>query len=121
MLELWGDIGFLLFTFSSIVFTIMYLSLSSAWRKSLVGVIIAIFAIGVDVLCGYLSLRVWDIVLPGVEWIRLVIFWTLGITMLVSIVGFLEVQFGQRGEGLRNRLSKRYTDVKDRPTLEKGE
>jgi hypothetical protein len=111
MVELWGDIGFLLFTISSVIFTIIYLSMSR-WYKSYVGSIIAIFCIGVDILCAYLSLRIWGVQLPGVEWLRLVIFWVLGITMLSSVVGFLEVQFGRRGARLRQRLSKRYDDVK---------
>ena len=111
LVELWGDIGFLVFTFSTLVFTLLYLILSR-WYKSFVGTVIAIFATGVVILCGYLSLRIWDIIVPGVEWVRLGIFWTLGIAMLVSVVGFLEVQFGRRGASLRKRLSRRYDDVK---------
>lgn len=111
MLQLWGDIGFLLFTVSSLVFSILYLTMSR-WYRSLVGTIIAIFCISVVILCGYLSLRIWDIYVPGVDWVRLIIFWVLGSTMAVSIIGFLEVQFGKRGSRLRKRLSRRYDDVK---------
>jgi len=110
VVELWGDIGFLVFAGSTLVFTIVYLTLSR-WYKSLVGSIIAIFTVGVVVLSAYLSLRIWEVTVPGVEWVRLVLFWVLGVTMLTSIVGFLEVQFGRRGESLRRRLSKRYDDV----------
>jgi hypothetical protein len=113
MLEFWGDVGFLLFTFSALVFTVVYLSLSNAWRKTMAGAIIATFAVSVTILCGYLSLRIWDIDVPGVEWVRFILFWVLGITMLTSIIGFLEVQFGRRGVNFRNRLGKRYDDVKD--------
>lgn len=112
MLETWGDIGFLLFTFSTLIFTLLYLTLSR-WYKSYVGTVIAIFTVGVVVLCSYLSLRLWDVTVPGVEWVRLVIFWTLGITMLSSVIGFLEVQFGRRGAKMRNRLAKRYVDVRN--------
>lgn len=118
MVELWGDIGFLIFTFSTMVFTIIYLTMSRAWMKSFFGAVIAIFAVGVTVLCAYLSLRIWDVTLPGVEWVRLVLFWVLGLTMTSSVIGFLEVQFGRRGERLRRRLSKRYDDVKDRDNPE---
>lgn len=111
MIEFWGDIGFLLFTFSTIVFTVIYLTMSR-WYKSFVGTIIAVFTSGVVVLSLYLSLRIWDIHVPGVDWVRLIIFWVLGIAMLVSIIGFLEVQFGRRGRRLRERLAKRYVDVK---------
>ncbi len=111
MLELWGDIGFLVFTFSSLIFTLLYLTLSR-WYKSFVGTMIAVFAVGVVILCGYLSLRVWDITVPGVEWVRLIIFWTLGIAMFSSVIGFIEVQFGRGGERLRKRLAKRYDDLK---------
>lgn len=113
LVELWGDIGFLVFTFSTAIFTVLYLTLSR-WYKSFVGTVIAIFSTGVVILCGYLSLRIWDIMVPGVEWVRLGIFWTLGIAMLVSVIGFLEVQFGKRGAALRRRLSKRYDDVNNR-------
>lgn len=111
MVELWGDIGFLVFTASSTVFTVLYLTMSR-WYRSFVGTIIAIFSISVVILSAYISLRVWGVVIPGIEWVRLTIFWVLGITMLASVVGFLEVQFGKRGEKLRARLSKRYDDVK---------
>lgn len=112
MLELWGDIGFLLFTASTLLFTILYLTLSKAWRKSFIGVVIGIFSVSVVVLCAYLSLRIWNVDVPGVEWVRLVIFWVLGATMLSSVIGFLEVQFGRRGANLRDRLARRYDDVK---------
>lgn len=111
MLELWGDIGFLVFTFSSLLFTLLYLTLSR-WFKSFVGTIIAIFSVGVVILCGYLSLRIWGINVPGVEWVRLILFWTLGITMFSSVIGFIEVQFGRGRDRLRKRLSKRYDDLK---------
>lgn len=111
MVEFWGDVGFLLFTFSTVVFTVIYLTMSSAWRKNFIGAVIAIFAVGVTILCAYLSLRIWDVNLPGVEWVRLILFWVLGITMLSSVVGFLELQFGRRGERLRHRLAKKYEDV----------
>jgi len=110
MLEFWGDVGFLAFTFSTLVFTAMYLTLSR-WRKSFVGTVIAIFAVSVLILCAYLSLRIWNVSLPGVEWVRLTIFWVLAITMLTSIVGFFQVQFGKRGQKLRKRLSGQYDDV----------
>jgi hypothetical protein len=111
MLELWGDIGFLLFTVSTLLFTVLYVSMSR-WYKSFVGTTIAIFSMSVVILCAYLSLRIWNVALPGVEWVRLVIFWVLGVTMLTSVVGFLEVQFGHRGKRLRERLARRYDDVK---------
>lgn len=112
MVELWGDIGFLVFTFSTLVFTIIYLTLSKAWMKSFIGAVIAIFSVGVTILCAYLSLRIWSVNLPGVDWVRLVLFWVLGVTMMSSVIGFLEVQFGRRGEKLRRRLAKRYDDVR---------
>jgi hypothetical protein len=112
MVEFWGDVGFLLFTFSTWIFTLIYMTLSKAWRKSFIGAVIAIFAVGVSILCAYLSLRIWDVTLPGVEWVRLILFWILGLTMMSSIIGFLEVQFGKRGERFRRRLSARYDDVR---------
>ncbi len=112
MVELWGDIGFLVFTFSTLVFTIIYLTMSKAWRKSFIGAVIAIFSVGVTILCTYLSLRIWNVDLPGVDWLRLVLFWVLGLTMMSSVIGFLELQFGRRGEKLRRRLSNRYDDVR---------
>jgi hypothetical protein len=111
MIELWGDIGFLVFGVSTLMFTILYLTMSR-WFKSYVGTTIAILLVGVVVLSSYLSLRIWEVTLPGVDWVRLVIFWVLGITMLASVIGFLEVQFGRRGAKLRQRLAKRYDDVK---------
>lgn len=119
MVEFWGDVGFLVFAFSTLVFTLIYLTLSR-WYKSLVGTIIAIFTIGVVVLSAYLSLRIWEITVPGVEWVRLVLFWVLGLTMVTSVVGFLEVQFGRREVRLRNRLSKRYDDVKEEHKTKEG-
>lgn len=118
MLELWGNIGFLVFTLSTFMFTVLYLT-SSRWYKSFAASIIALFAVGVTFLCSYLALRIWDIYLPGVEWIRLVIFWTFGVAMLSAIIGFLEVQFGRRGSKLRARLAQRYVDVKDRNVTER--
>lgn len=118
MLDLWGNIGFLVFTISTLVFTLLYCTLSR-WYKSFVGTVIAIFSMGVVILCAYLSLRIWGIVLPGVDWLRLVIFWGLGLTMLASVIGFLEVQFGKGGAKLRERLAKRYVDVKPRETKDK--
>jgi hypothetical protein len=119
MLDLWGNIGFLVLTFSSLIFTFLYLT-SSRWYKSFMGSLIAVFLVCVVVLTTYLSLRVWDIEVPGVEWVRLIIFWLLGISMLSAIVGFIEVQFGSRATKLRNRLSKRYSDVrKDDTSLER--
>jgi hypothetical protein len=120
MLELWGDIGFLVFTGSSLLFTLLYLT-SSRWYKSIAALIIALFIFSVDIICVYLSFRIWDIVIPGVEWVRLTIFWTLGILMLTSIVAFLEIQFGRRQYKWRTRISKRYTDVNDRPNVTEGE
>lgn len=111
MVELWGDIGFLLFTFSTLVFTIFYFTMSSAWRKNFIGGIIAIFSVSVTIVCTYLSLRIWNVALPGVDWLRLILFWVLGLTMLTAIVGFLQIQFGRRGKNMRRRLSNRYDDV----------
>lgn len=111
MIELWGDIGFLVFTVSSLMFTILYLTMSRAWRKSFVGAAVGIFATSVTILCTYLALRIWEIDLPGVEYLRLVIFWVLGLTMLASVIGFLEIQFGRRGTRVRKRLARRYDDV----------
>lgn len=113
MLELWGDIGFLVFTLSTTLFTLLYLTLSR-WYKSFMGTLIASFMIGVVFLAGYLSLRIWGVHVPGVEWVRLVMFWVLGVAMLTAAVSFLEIQFGRRGEALRRRLSRRYVDVKER-------
>jgi TRAP-type C4-dicarboxylate transport system permease small subunit len=111
MVELWGDIGFLVFTACSIVFTLLYLTMSR-WYKSFTATLIAIYMVGVAFLCVYLSLRIWDIYLPGVEWVRLTMFWILAVSMLTSVIGFLEIQFGKRGETLRKRLSKKYSDVR---------
>ena len=111
MLEFWVDVGFLVFTLSTLIFTIIYFALSSAWRKTMVGAIIGIFSVCVLVLCAYLSLRIWDVALPGVEWVRLILFWVLGGTMLTSIVGFLEVQFGRRGKRARDRIAAQSDDL----------
>lgn len=113
MVEFWGDVGFLVFTFSSLVFTILYLTMSR-WYKSFVGTIIGIFLVGTLVLSAYLSLRIWEVTVPGVDWVRLAIFWVLGLAMSTSVIGFLEVQFGRRATKLRQRLSKRYVDVKNK-------
>lgn len=110
MIELWGDIGFLVFTAGSAIFTLLYLTLSR-WYKSFTATLIAIYMIGVVFLCSYLSLRIWDIYVPGVEWVRLTMFWVLGISMFTAVIGFLEVQFGKRGAEMRKKLAKRYTDV----------
>lgn len=112
MLELWGDIGFLVFTAGSAVFTLLFLTLSR-WYKSFTATLIAVYMVGVVFLCAYLSLRVWDIYVPGVEWVRLTMFWVLGISMVTAVIGFLEVQFGRRGARMRKRLAQRYSDVKD--------
>lgn len=109
-IELWGDIGFLVFTFSSIIFTLLYLTLSR-WYKSFMGSLIAVFMIGVGVLCVYLALRIWDIELPAVEHVRLIVFWVLGLSMVAAVVGFLEIQFGRRARNLRSRLAEKYDDV----------
>jgi TRAP-type C4-dicarboxylate transport system permease small subunit len=111
VVEFWGDLGFLLFAASVTVFTFLYLSMSR-WYKSFVGTIIAIFSVCVTILCVYLSLRIWEIPVPAVDWIRLILFWILGITMVTSVIGFLEIQFGRRGQKLRNRMARRYDDVR---------
>jgi hypothetical protein len=112
MLEFWGDVGFLVFTASTLIFTGIYFTLSSAWRKTMVGAIIGIFCVCVLILCAYLSLRIWDVNVPGVEWVRAILFWVLGGTMLTSIIGFLEVQFGKRGKNFRERSARKYDDLK---------
>ena len=113
MLELWGDIGFLVFTASILIFTLLYFT-SSRWYKSLVATIIGLFILSVDIICVYLTFRIWDLSFFGLDWnwVRLVIFWPLGGLMMTSVVAFLEIQFGKRGDRLRKRLSRRYTDVK---------
>lgn len=113
MLELWGNVGFLVLTGGSIIFTLLYLSMSR-WYKNFMGTIIALHLVGIDFLCSYLTLRIWDIDVPGVEWVRLVMFWMLGLGMLAASVGLINVQFGTRGERLRKRLAKRYVDVVDK-------
>lgn len=115
MLELWGDIGFLVFTFSSGVFTILFLTMSR-WYKSFTATLIAIHMVGVAFLCSYVSLRIWNIDMPGVEWVRLTMFWILGLSMVSAVVGFLEVQFGRRGASIRKKLAKRYSDVTEETT-----
>jgi len=110
LVELWGDVGFLTFTVSSGLFTLLFLTMSR-WYKSFTGTLIAIHMVAVAFLCSYVSLRIWDIPLPAVEWVRLIMFWILGISMLAAVVGFLEVQFGKRGAGIRKRLANRYSDV----------
>ncbi len=109
MVELWGDIGFLVFTFSTIVFTALYLTMSRFY-KSFVGSVIAIFSVSVVILCGYLSLRVWDVTIPGVEYVRLTIFWVLGLTMLTSIAGFIRVQFVNASKARKKIVSQRIND-----------
>ncbi len=109
MVELWGDIGFLVFTFSTIVFTALYLTMSRFY-KSFVGSVIAIFSVSVVILCGYLSLRVWDVTIPGVEYVRLTIFWVLGLTMLTSIGGFVQVQFVKASQLRKKILSRNAKD-----------
>jgi hypothetical protein len=112
MVELWGDIGFLVFTFSSMIFTLLFLVMSR-WYKSFTATLVAVYMVGVVFLCSYLSLRIWDIYVPGVEWVRLTMFWVLGVSMVIAVVGFLQVQFGRRGASIRKRLSRRYSDVKE--------
>lgn len=111
-LELWGDIGFLVFTASILVFTFLYFT-SSRWYKSMVATIIALFIFSVDVICIYLAMRIWDIPFFGMDWnlLRFLVFWPLGILMTSTVVAFLEIQFGKRGQKWRERLSKRYSDV----------
>jgi TRAP-type C4-dicarboxylate transport system permease small subunit len=120
MVQFLGNVGFLLFTTSALLFTLLYLSLSR-WYKSFVGTIIAIFSSNVIILCVYLSLRVWHIEVPGIDWVRLIIFWILGIVMAISVIGFLQVQFGKKGARLRSRLSKRYSDVRNDSETENRE
>ena len=117
MLALWGDIGFVVFVISCLLFTVTYLTMSK-WFKSFMGVLIAAFLLSVDIICVYLGLRIWDIVLPGVDWLRLVIFWTLGLTMISAIIAFFQVQFSKRGEKLRKRLAEKYDDVNNKDNLE---
>lgn len=116
MLELWGDIGFLVFTFSSAIFTFMYLSLSR-WYKSFTGSLIAVYMFSIVFLCCYLSLRIWDIQLPGVDYVRLIMFWVLGLAMVAAVIGFLEIQFGRRGAKVRSKLASKYSDVKEETNL----
>lgn len=111
-LGLWGNIGFLVFTFSSALFTLLFLSLSR-WYKSFTATLIAVYMFSVVFLCSYFALRIWDIEVPGVEWVRLIVFWTLGLSMVTAVIGFLEIQFGKRGASLRKRLAQRYSDVKE--------
>jgi hypothetical protein len=112
MLDLLGNIGFLVLTGGSIIFTLLYLSMSR-WYKNFMGTIIALHLTGIGFLCAYLSLRIWDIDVPGVEWVRLVIFWALGLGMLAASIGLINVQFSSRGERLRKKLAKRYDDIPD--------
>ena len=110
MVELWGDIGFLIFTFASVVFAIMYLTLSR-WYKTFMGTLIAAYLGAVAVLCFYFTLRIWDIDVPAVDHVRLIMFWILALSMISAIGGFLHIQFSKRAEGLRRRLAERYVDV----------
>jgi hypothetical protein len=113
-MELWGDIGFLVFTISTLVFSLLYLT-SSRWYKSFVAAILALFIISVDLICIYISLRIWDITIFGLDWnlVRILVFWPLGALMLTSVVAFLEIQFGKRGDRWRASFSRRYSDVKE--------
>lgn len=113
MVELWGDIGFLVFSGSTALFTLLYLTLSR-WYATLLGTLIAIFMFGVSVLCTYIALRIWGINLPAVEYVRLTVFWVVGLSMAFSVAAFLRVQFGSRSSRLVKKLSTRYDDVRHR-------
>lgn len=106
MVELLGDIGFLVWAFAATVFTVLYLTLSR-WYKSLMGVLIGVFVAGESILSLYIALRIWDVPVPAVEWVRLIIFWVLGLAMIISVISFLEIQFGKRGRALRARLAEK--------------
>ncbi len=114
MLNQLGDIGFVVFVVSSLLFTISFLTMSKAWYKSFMGVLIAIYLIGTDIICVYFGFRVWEITLPGVDWIRFVIFWAMGLVMLGAVVALINVQFGKRGERIRKRLARKYVDVNNK-------
>lgn len=111
MLSLLGDVGFIVFVVSSLLFTLVFLSMSQAWYRTFMGSLIAVFLISVDVICVYFGLRIWQVELPGVDWIRFVIFWTMGLTMLGATTAFIHVQFSKRGEKLRKRLAQKYVDL----------
>lgn len=111
LLSLLGDVGFIVFVISSLLFTSVFLTMSKAWYKTFMGSLIALFLISVDVICVYFGLRIWQVTLPGVDWVRFFIFWTMGLTMLGATVAFMHVQFSNRGEKLRRRLAQKYVDV----------
>jgi hypothetical protein len=123
MLDLWGNVGFLVLTFGSLLFTVSFL-LGSKFYKTFMGWVIAVFVTALTVLCLYFSLRVWEIAIPGVEWVRLIIFWVLGLSLVSGAIGFLEIQFGKRGEALRARLAakqKLFDDLQDKkPNTKEG-
>lgn len=111
MIELWGDIGFLAFGGSTALFTLLYLTLSR-WYSTLLGTLIAIFMFSITILCTYISLRIWEIDLPAVEYVRLTVFWLGGLSMTFSVVAFIKVQFGRSDSRFVKKLSHRYDDVK---------
>lgn len=111
MLEQLGDIGFVVFVVSSMMFTLTFLTMSKAWYKSFMGVVIAIYLISTDVMCIYFGLRIWDVTLPGVDWIRFLLFWLMAVTMIGAVVGLIRVQFSKSGEGLRRRLARKYNSA----------
>jgi len=88
--------------------------MSKAWFQTFMGSIIAIFLVCMDIVCFYFGLRIWGIALPAVDWVRLILFWLMGITMFGATAAFIHVQFSKRGAALRKRLAKKYVDVKDR-------
>jgi hypothetical protein len=118
VLDLWGNIGFLVLSGGSVLFTLLYLTMTR-WYRTFMGTLIAIHLAGIALLTAYLSLRIWDIDVPGVEWVRLIIFWVLGLAMVAASIGFLQVQFWGRGERIRRRLATRYVDVKEDPENER--
>jgi hypothetical protein len=114
VIDLWGSIGFLVLSFGSLLFALLYLSMTR-WYKTFMGTLIAIHVTGIGILTTYLSLRIWDIDVPGVEWVRLIIFWVLGLAMIAASIGFLQIQFWDKGAKIRERLSNRYDDVTKDP------
>jgi len=113
MLSLLANIGYIVFVAASVIFTLVFLTMSKAWFQTFMGIIIALFLVCMDMVCIYFGLRIWQVTLPAVDWVRLILFWLMGITMVSATAAFIHVQFSRRGAALRKRLAKKYVDVSD--------
>jgi hypothetical protein len=92
MLEVIGDIGFLLSAAMLILFSLLYL-ICVRWWTDILGRLIASVLIIIFTIMTLASIRILDVPLPGVQWWRAGLYGGLGVSMTAANAVFVWSQF----------------------------